>query len=158
MASSSASRRLNKPPSSFVIRHESTMWNSDKRVATENFWRMQTLEILALCAMATYQEVNDWLQNSTHVDFLEVLVLNVCERIQEVLFHVVFHWVLDLGQLTVGLAGFNQCLAFTRQHTVLCTAQSQDQTCVKVRNHKWFDLSTIFPNTCYVQPKHVCTV
>jgi len=52
---------------------------------------MQTLEILALCAMATYQEVNAWLQNSTHVDFLEVLVLNVCERIQEVLFHVVFH-------------------------------------------------------------------
>ena len=37
----------------------------------------------------------------THVDFFEVFVLNMSEWIQEVLFHVVLHRVLDLGQLSV---------------------------------------------------------
>jgi len=48
----------------------------------------------------------------THVDFFEVFVLNVSEWIQEVLLHVVLHGIFHLGQLSVGLAGFNQRLTF----------------------------------------------
>ena len=49
---------------------------------------------------------------NTDVDFLEVFVLNVSEWVEEILFDVVFHGILHLRQLSVGLTGFYQRLTF----------------------------------------------
>ena len=51
----------------------------------------------------------------TYVDFLEVLVLQVQQRLNEVLLHRVLHGILHLSKLLVRLSRLKQGLTLTRR-------------------------------------------